>query len=165
MNKTPKELTQNFFRMIDDEWMLVTARKPDGTFNMYTASWGGVGVLWNKPVTFIFVRESRYTAEFLDAAESYTLSFFDEDMRGALNEIGAKSGRELDKMNYPGLTPVEKDGAVTFKEAKLTLSCKKLYRHLLSESDILCPDVLKDAYPQGNFHIAFVGEITECTER
>ena len=165
MDKTPKELTGNFFRMIDDEWMLVTAKKPDGTFNMLTASWGGVGVLWSRPVSFIFIRESRYTAQFLDAADSYTLSFFEEDMRGALTELGSKSGRELDKMNYPGLTPVEKDGSVMFKEAKLTLVCKKLYRNLLSEESILCPDVMKEAYAMGDFHIAYIGEITECFEK
>lgn len=165
MNKTPKELTENFFRMIDDEWMLVTAKKPDGTFNMLTASWGGVGVLWNRPVSFIFIRESRYTTQFLDTADSYTLSFFEEDMRGVLSELGSKSGRDIDKMNYPGLTPVEKNGAVMFKEAKLTLVCNKLFRNLLSESSILCSDVIKEAYPKGDFHIAYIGEIVECFEK
>ncbi len=165
MNKMPKELTCNFFKMIDDQWMLVTAKKPDGTFNMLTASWGGTGVLWNKPVSFIFVRESRYTVQFLDAADSYSLSFFEEDMRPALTELGSKSGRDLDKMNYPGLTPVEKDGAVMFEEAKLTLVCKKLYRNLLSESSILAPDVVRDAYAKGDFHIAYIGEITACIEK
>ena len=165
MTKMPKELEKNFFKMIDDQWMLVTAKKPDGTYNMMTASWGGTGILWNKCVSFIFIRENRFTKEFLDESDSYTLTFFDESMRPALDELGAKSGRDLDKMNYPGLTPVEKDGAVWFEEATFTMVCKKLYKNFMPPESILCPTVLPEMYPGGNYHFVYVGEIVECIEK
>ena len=48
----PNEIKDNFIELIGKEWMLVSAGDKD-EFNMMTASWGGVGFLWNKPVVFI----------------------------------------------------------------------------------------------------------------
>lgn len=52
----PNEIKDNFIELIGKEWMLVSAGDKE-KFNMMTASWGGVGVLWNRPVVFaLFVR-------------------------------------------------------------------------------------------------------------
>ena len=59
------ELTDNLFQTIGKEWMLVTAGTPE-KFNTMTASWGGTGWLWNKPVAFVFIRPERYTYEFIE---------------------------------------------------------------------------------------------------
>ena len=61
----PKELNDNFFKAIGEEWMLVAAGNKD-KFNMMTASWGGTGIMWGKPVVFVFIRPERYTREFMD---------------------------------------------------------------------------------------------------
>ena len=45
----PEELQKNPFQMIGKEWLLVTAEK-EGKANTMTASWGGVGIMWGKPV-------------------------------------------------------------------------------------------------------------------
>lgn len=68
------ELKDNMFDAISKEWMLVTAGTQE-KFNMMTASWGGTGVLWAKPVAFIFIRPERYTYQFIEEGETLTLSF------------------------------------------------------------------------------------------
>ena len=49
----PNEIKDNFIELIGKEWMLVSAGDKE-KFNMMTASWGGVGVLWNRPVVLAF---------------------------------------------------------------------------------------------------------------
>ena len=122
---SPNEIRDNPFKLIGKDWMLVTAGDKS-KFNTMTASWGGVGILWNKPVAFTFIRPQRYTFEFTEQGEYYTLSFFDEEYRKALNFCGTKSGRDYDKVKETGLTPVFSEDAPYFGEAKLVLVCKKL---------------------------------------
>ena len=69
-----KDLTENFFEAIGKEWMLVTSGSKE-KFNTMTASWGGIGFLWNKAVAFIFIRPERYTYEFIEKNDMLTLSF------------------------------------------------------------------------------------------
>ena len=113
---------ENAFDLISKQWMLVTAGNGE-KFNTMTASWGGLGFLWNKPVAFVFIRPERYTHEFVEANERLTLSFYTEEWRKALQLCGTKSGRDTNKIAATGLTPVElESGAITFEEARLTLT-------------------------------------------
>ncbi len=84
----PSEITGNVFDRIGKEWMLITAGKPE-KYNTMTASWGGLGVLWNANVSFAFVRPSRYTFEFLEREKYYTLSFLGLSQRRALQICGS----------------------------------------------------------------------------
>ena len=90
---------EDAFKLIGGDWMLVCAGKK-GRFNMMTASWGGIGWLWNRPVAFVFIRPERYTHEFVEAEERLSLSFFTEAWRDALKFCGSKSGRDF----VPGFT-------------------------------------------------------------
>ena len=87
-----KDLSENFFEVIGKEWMLVTAGNKDH-FNTMTASWGGIGFLWNKPVVYIFIRPERYTFEFIEKSEYFTLSFLGEENR-AIHRQGKRDGTE-----------------------------------------------------------------------
>ena len=100
-----KDLSENFFEVIGKEWMLVTAGNKDH-FNTMTASWGGIGFLWNKPVVYVFIRPERYTFEFIEKSEYFTLSFLGEENRAIHKICGSKSGREVDKVKETGLKPV-----------------------------------------------------------
>ena len=123
----PSLVKDNFIEIIGKEWMLVSAGDKD-KFNMMTASWGGVGFLWNKPVVFVFIRPERYTREFVDAKGAFTLSFLGEEHKTAHKICGAKSGRDIDKVAATGLTPYFTDlGNPCFEESRLTLECKTLY--------------------------------------
>ena len=99
------QLTLNPFERLHKQWALLSAGTPEA-FNMMTVSWGALGVIWQKPSCTIYVRESRYTKEFIDRNELFTVSFLKEGSREALNLLGSKSGREINKMTESGLTPV-----------------------------------------------------------
>ena len=90
-----QKLSFNPFTKIDKEWMLVTAGNAEKC-NTMTASWGGLGVLWNKYVSFLFIRPQRYTMEFLEREDYYSLSFFGSSCREALSYCGSHSGRDGD---------------------------------------------------------------------
>ena len=159
--KKPEEITQNPFTLIDKDWMLLTAAKPDGSFNTMTASWGGVGILWNKPVLYCFIRPQRYTHEFSEASERISATFFTEAYREALTLCGRKSGRELDKVKACGLTPVRSErGHVYFNEAKLVLNGKKLYTGKIDPAGFADPAIDKN-YAKGDYHTVYVYEIEE----
>lgn len=153
---------ENAFDLIGKEWMLVTAG--DKTeFNTMTASWGGMGWLWNKPVAFVFIRPERYTHEFVEHGARLTLSFYGERRRDALKFCGSHSGRDSDKVAATGLRPVELEtGAMTFAEARLTLDCRKLFKASMQEADFTDREILGrwyNANPGGSFHDMYVVEI------
>ncbi|NVO18359.1 MAG: flavin reductase [Bacteroidetes bacterium] len=157
----PVEINENVFHLINDTWFLLTA----GTltnFNTMTASWGSLGILWNKPVAFAFVRPQRHTYGFMEQAERFTLSFLSEEYRPALKYCGKYSGRDVDKILNTGLIPLgTKNGSVTFEQSSLVLECRKLYFSDLDASHFLDPKIIKN-YPLNDFHRMYIGGIEHC---
>ncbi len=156
----PREINLNPISLIGDRWMLVTAGNAE-KFNTMTASWGGLGFLWNKPVAFVFIRPQRYTFEFTEAHEAMTLSFFDTKYRSALTLCGSHSGRDIDKVAQSGLTPwVSPSGNVAFEEAERVLECSKLYAQRLDPAAFLDKSQPGQWYKAGDFHQLYITEIT-----
>jgi flavin reductase (DIM6/NTAB) family NADH-FMN oxidoreductase RutF len=157
----PYEISGNTFQMIDKQWFLITAgniRK----FNTMTASWGTFGILWNKPVVFCFVRPHRYTYQFMEGSDLFTMCFLEKNYRSVLNFCGKNSGRDVDKIAHTGLKPRETPGgSVYFEQAELVLECRKLYFSDLDPSHLLDPAILKN-YPANDFHRFYIGEIISC---
>jgi flavin reductase (DIM6/NTAB) family NADH-FMN oxidoreductase RutF len=156
---TPYEISENPFRLIAQDWMLITAGPPQD-FNTMTASWGGVGHIWGKDVCWCVVRPVRYTFEFMERNETFTLAFFGEEHRRALNILGTKSGRDGDKVAEAGLSPVAGPivGTTSFAEARLVIACRKVYRHDLDPTHFLDPDIERN-YPSKDYHRMYFGEI------
>ena len=158
----PKTLNQNVFSAIGTQWMLITA----GTgahCNTMTASWGGLGVLWGKNVATVYIRPQRYTYEFMENSGWFTLSFFGEEYRKALNLCGSRSGRDMDKIAACGFTVASgAGGAPYFAEAELVLVCKKLYWQDLDPAHFLDPDIDRANYPGRDYHRMYIGEIAEA---
>jgi len=157
---TSKELNENAIKLIGKDWMLITAGTFKNKFNMMTASWGGLGWLWEKPVSFIFIRPQRYTYEFTEREDGYTVSFFPDKHRGAQTICGSISGRDCDKVKESGLSPFEtKNGNVAFKEARIILECKKLFATTIQEGDFIVKEIAQINYPSKDFHKMYIGEI------
>jgi flavin reductase (DIM6/NTAB) family NADH-FMN oxidoreductase RutF len=156
---THKEFQKEAIKLIGDDWMLVTAGTLS-SFNMMTANWGGLGWLWNKPVAFIFVRPQRYTHQFTERENYFTLTFFEEKHRDILKLLGTKSGRDIDKMKTPGLTPFATTaGTVAFSEASIIMECKKLYAAPLQGISFTDMALAERIYPHNDFHTLYIGEI------
>lgn len=155
----PDDISENVFKLIAEDWFLLTAGTLTSGYNTMTASWGGLGQLWHKRVAFVFVRPQRHTREFMEKNRFFTMSFFREEYRGALNYCGSHSGRDSDKAMETGLTPFEPSaGTAAFEEASLILVCKKLYYQDLSPDRFL-DDGIDNLYPEKSYHRMYVGEI------
>lgn len=159
----PKQLQENVFSLIGDQWTLITAGTPDHC-NTMTASWGGVGELWGKYVSTIYIRPQRYTLEFVEREEYYSLCFFGPEYRQALSLCGSKSGRDVDKDAATGLTPCFDQAAPYYEQARLVFLCRKLYRQDMEESAFLDKGLLEKWY-DNDLHRMFIGEIVKVLEK
>lgn len=151
------------FRLIGREWMLLTAGRP-GHCNPMTASWGGFGVLWHKPVATCYIRPQRYTFEFMEQYSRFTLSFFGPEGQEALQFCGANSGRDFDKIARTGLTPVTVGDAVGFAQARLIIAARKIYYQDLNPAHFLEAEI-HQFYPGEDFHRMVVGEVETILAR
>lgn len=157
-------LEMNPFTKIGKEWALVTAGSKSKC-NTMTVSWGGVGVLWGKNVIYIFIRDSRYTKEFIDNGDFFSISFLDNAYRDALNYCGAHSGRDVDKFEEAGLTPAFRHSIPYPDEANFVILCKKMAAVPITEDSFVDPSISKKWYADGDMHTMYVGEIIDLMAR
>lgn len=159
-----KDFETQPFRLIGTQWMLITARHPDGRVNTMTASWGGLGIMWNKPVALIVIRPSRYTKEMVDAAEIFSLSFLPAAYKKQLGYLGRVSGRDEDKIERSKLTLIDLDGAPAFAESELILTCRKAYRQVYDPAGFIDPSIAEN-YPQRDYHTLYLAEVITIRRR
>ena len=160
------ELQFNPMTMIAKEWMLVTAGNEARGYNTMTASWGHLGSIWGHggglPTAVVYLRPQRYTKEFVDREELFTITVFPEEYRRALGYLGSHSGRDGDKVAAAGLTPVFEGEYTTFAEAKLTLVCRKLYRGTIEPQGFVDESIIAEHYPNADFHDFYIGQIIKA---
>lgn len=155
-----EELEFQPFTKIGKEWMLITAGD-EKKHNTMTASWGGAGVMWGKNIVSAFIRPQRYTNEFVEANDLFTLSFYSLEYKKALGVLGAKSGRDVDKIAEVGFTPYYVDGTTAFEEANLIFVCKKQYHQALLPELFDVKENDEKWYPQKDYHIMYMAEIVK----
>jgi flavin reductase (DIM6/NTAB) family NADH-FMN oxidoreductase RutF len=155
------DLTLRSIHLWDRQWLLLTAGNfAQGRFNTMTVGWGSLGTMWGRPFAQVVVRPSRYTYQFIEQHEAFTLCAFSEVYRPALQLLGTRSGRDGDKVAQSGLTPIAstKIAAPGFAEAELILECRKIYSDDMRPAQFLAPDI--DAnYPARDYHRIYFGEI------
>lgn len=154
-----REVKENFVSMISDQWALLAAGKMDN-YNMMTVSWGGIGELWGKDVCFVFVRPQRYTFEYMEQNEYFTLSFYGGEYKKELGICGSKSGRDTDKTSLTGFEPIEIGDSVSFKQAKITVLLRKIAYQDMNPDGFLAPEIMSN-YAASDFHRTYVGEIVK----
>jgi len=159
----PIELLQmNPFTAIGTDGFLITAGTSE-KYNTMTASWGSMGVLWGRNILTLYVRQSRYTHQFLEQNEGFTVSFFPPEMKERLLWCGRHSGRDHDKIAETGLKisclrGPNGDERVTFKQASLVFSCTKAAVLPLVKESFLLPEI-ESFYQDGDFHTIYIGFI------
>lgn len=154
----PDKIPGNIIKMLSQDWMLITAGNETRP-NMMTASWGGLGFLYNKPIAFCFINPARYTYQLMETGDTYTLTFYTEAYREALNYCGHHSGRDTDKVQASGLTLLSlPSGAPAFQEAWLIIECRKLLSQSLIPEAISDPKV-KAEWTGKPMHKMYIGEI------
>ena len=157
-----KSLEFSPFAKIGDEWALLTAGTTSG-YNTMTVSWGGMGVLWRKPMATIYVRPQRYTFGFIEQSDEFTLSFFGPQWKKALSYCGAVSGRDEDKFAACGFHVAAAGQAPYIQEADLVLVCKKRYWNDLDPAH-MDAEALQE-YKAKDYHRMYLGEITQVLVR
>jgi flavin reductase (DIM6/NTAB) family NADH-FMN oxidoreductase RutF len=157
------DLQFNPFDKIGKEWYLVTSGDISH-YNTMTASWGTLGEFWGKPVVNTFIRPQRYTFEFIEQNDLYTISFFSPEHKPALSYCGSHSGRDVDKAKETGLTPIALDGTTAFEEAELVFVCKKLYKYVLKPEEMIDKTIDK-WYEAHDYHHCYFAEILKVYQK
>lgn len=174
-----EEKEYRVFELFAKRWALVTAGNMDH-FNSCTVGWGSLGTIWGRPgsggsIVTVYLHPARYTRDVMLESDHFTVSFFPEKYRGALGIMGSRSGRDHDKVDESGLTPVAFGSSVTYEEADLTFLCRKLYQHQLAREDLVTDiqdyyRVNPKVYPvdeNGDWqpHWLFIGDILDVSEK
>ena len=152
------------FTKIGNDWMLITA-KHDDKINAMTASWGGVGVLWGKNTTFIFVRDSRNTKELIDESDYFSLTFFDNSYKSAMKYFGMVSGRKEDKIKTANMYVNYYEEIPFIDEGNFVICCRKMSATPILPEQFLDHEIEEKWYADGDLHTMYVGEILQILAR
>lgn len=158
-----KEWNINPVTTFADGWAVLTAGDKDN-FNGMTVSWGATGELWGKPCAFVFVRPQRYTHDFCEKSDYFTLSFFGGKNREELTFFGRKSGRDYDKFKETGLTAGTDGNFVFCEEAETVLLCKKSAKTILQPDNFFDASI-NDCYKENDYHDVYIGEIVKILKK
>ena len=155
-----EELTMNPFTKIGKEWLLITAGN-EQKCNTMTASWGAMGVMWGKNAVTVYIRPHRYTKEFVDHEELFTISVLGEEHRNALGYCGKVTGRGMDKIKEAGLTPYFTDRTAGIEEADMIMVCKKMYHDEIKPECFDQTENDEKWYPQKDYHTMYIAEVVK----
>ncbi len=156
---SPYDFEKSAFSVIDKDWLLITTEN-HGKGNAMTASWGGMGILWNKPVIYLVVRPQRYTRELLDEEGGrLSVCVLDDAFRKELGYLGTASGRDEDKLAHTGLTLSHEDGYPYLAQAHTVFLCSAAYRQPLEGRFFLKEEYDKACYPDKDYHILYIVEV------
>ena len=159
---SPEDLDENIFRLVGKDFTVITAGEDP---NSMVASWGGVGIMFNKPVTWCFLRANRYTLEKIRETGTYTMCYFPDQYKGDIMQFGTRSGRNTDKMDQTKLTPfLTPDGYPAYKEARIIIECKLIAASTVSKDEFYTDEAktfLQEGYDEAkDWHKLVYGEIT-----
>jgi len=160
----PENINENIFKLIGKDWMLIAAEK-DGKTNAMTASWGFAGVMWGKNCVLAAIRPQRFTKEFVDAADTFSITILPEEYRETLKFFGTVSGRDEDKIAKTGLTVNKCEDTPYFEEGKLVLICKKMFAQEITSDSFIDKQAEETWYEAKDYHTLYIAEIIKVLEK
>ena len=155
----------NGFQWFRDAQLLAAGNKEKS--NAMTIGWGAIGTLWQRPALTVYVAEKRYTKEFMDREEYFTVMSFDVENSKVLNYMGTKSGRDGDKAHALGLhTAYTPNGTPYYTEATMVIECRIMYAAPFDPSGFKS-DVPKNMYSRfpAGIHSMYIGEVVNAWKR
>lgn len=160
-----QDFTENGFNWY--RHALLLAAGDEHQSNAMTIGWGGIGTLWRKTAVTVYVAEQRYTKQFMDNAQYFTIMAFDDRKEEILEYMGSKSGRDGDKAKALNLhTAYTENGTPYYVEASMVIECRTMYA---APFDPKCfkDDVPKQMYsnfPAG-LHTMYIGEVVNAWKK
>lgn len=158
-----EEIKENLGVTLAKKWTLITAGNQE-KLNTMTISWGAFGELWYKNMVTVYIRQTRYTVEFLEKEEYFTISFYDDKYKKQLGICGSKSGRDIDKVKEISFTK-KYDKAPYFEEANLVLICKKVAKTNMKNTEIYDKQIKEKEYNNEEYHYMYNGIIEKVLIR
>ena len=160
-----EDFTENGFQWFHDAELLAAGNKDKS--NAMTIGWGGIGTLWGRTALTVYVAEKRYTKEFMDNSEYFTVMVFDVKDSQVLRYMGTKSGRDGDKAAALGLhTAYTANGTPYYTEASMVIECRIMYAAPF-DSQYFKSDIPKRMYanfPAG-VHTMYIGEVVNAWKK
>lgn len=162
------KLNLNPMTLFGKDWGIISAGNQENGYNGMTIAWGHLGAIWDRktskgkiiiPTACVYLRPQRYTKQFFDNEELFSIAFFDTKYKKALGYMGSHSRKDEDKIKNAKLTPLFIDGTTAYQEAKMILICKKIYHAPILENGFETVNIVRENYPNKDFHEMYVGEI------
>ncbi|MBQ9559247.1 MAG: flavin reductase [Bacteroidaceae bacterium] len=154
-----EDFSENGFQWFRDAQLLCAGNREKS--NAMTIGWGGIGTLWGRTALTVYVAEKRYTKEFMDREQYFTVMSFDVSQSRVLTYMGRNSGRDGDKAEALGLhVAYTANGTPYYTEATMVIECKTMYaapfdpQHF--KSDV--PERMYGNFPAG-IHSMYIGEV------
>lgn len=161
---SPSQIKQDPFSLISKTWFLLTAAM-DNNYNTMTCSWGALGHLWHKDICIVYVRPTRFTFEYMEKAQYFSLSFLPERHKKILQYCGSHSGRNTDKIKDTGLTPINTENTIAFKEADLIIEAQKMSHQFIEPAGFDIPEEIEPLYTENDYHMMYIGKITAVWQK
>jgi flavin reductase (DIM6/NTAB) family NADH-FMN oxidoreductase RutF len=153
-------------QVLREPGLLLTSADSEGRPNVMTIGWGNPGVIWGRPIFVVYVRPSRFTFQNIEGTGEFVVNVPTADMQDQCMYCGTESGRDINKFEQCGLTPVD---APTVR-APLIAECVRFYEcKVVHVNDLvdaaIAADIRREAYPKGDFHRLYFGQVMRVSER
>lgn len=128
--------------------------------NPMTIGWGNIGTIWGRPVFQVLVRPSRYSFSLLEGLGEFTVCVPAAGQQKALAVCGAKSGRDIDKIDACSLTLAASEhiSVPHIAECAAHYECRVIHVNDVVNAT-LDAELIARSYPKGDFHRVYFGEI------
>ena len=157
---SPTDYLKETLDKLRNPGLLLVSVDADGKPNAMTIGWGTIGIIWGKPIFVVLVRPSRYTHGLIEQTEDFTVNVPSADMADVVAFCGSASGRDHDKFAEKGLVavPGRKVKSPIIDQCVIHYECKVVHKNDVLK-DNLAGEIISSAYPRGDFHTIYYGEI------
>ena len=123
--------------------VLVSCGTSPEEYNLLTIAWTGT-VCTNPPMCYISVRKERHSYEIIRRTGEFVINITTEELARATDWCGVKSGRDTNKWEAMGLTPMANAhvAAPIVAESPLSICCKVRQIIELGSHDMFLADVV-----------------------